>query len=105
MKTNNNIILGQDQYTEQVICSKCGQVSYRDIEKYKIYTEDIDENPKELYALFIKKFICTNCGSEEFKSHIIEGQLVTTKSEGNIITLSKKVKKSKNQEEYKVNVI
>lgn len=100
MTTNNKIILGTDKYTEKITCKKCGYETYRDLEKYNIYTEEI--SGKNLYALFIKKFICPQCKSEEFESSIIEGQLVTTQ-EKNIIKLPRKMKKK--QDVYKVNVM
>ena len=65
---------------EQVTCKKCNNVIFRTIEQYKIYTEKMKENETtDLYALFVKKFVCPKCGSTEYHSELV------SRAEHNII--------------------
>lgn len=84
MIVKNNLI-------EQVTCKKCNNVIYREVEQYKIYTEMLKDEEKNLYAVFIKKFICPECGSKEYSSVLVE------KTDQNLIDFNTIVKKKKNK--------
>ena len=95
---NNNLV-------EEVTCKKCGNVVYREVEQYKIYTENIKEDVKNLYAVFIKKFECPSCGEKnKITSRLVEKNEETQ----NIIkfdTVIEKAKKKKTRVKKKKEAI
>lgn len=57
---------------EKIVCKKCGNIVYRDLEKYEIYSDVIDKEEKYLYAIYVKKFKCPKCKSTEYNSYICD---------------------------------
>jgi len=69
---NNNVSL----FKEKVVCKNCNNVIFRDLEQYNIYTDTLDKEQKNIYAIFVKEFKCPKCNSTEFNSSICDMSLL-----------------------------
>lgn len=73
-------------YTEKVICKKCKNISFRELEIQNLDITNSLEDKKPVYAVIIKKYQCPKCKSTEFISSVIEGKVTNEKD--NIIAAS-----------------
>ena len=74
--------MDQKDYKEKVVCKKCGYIVYRDLEKYDIYTDILNKEEKNIYAVFVKKFKCPKCQSTEYNSSITTIDIESVKDIG-----------------------
>ena len=94
---NDDISL--ENLKEKVVCKKCGKIAYRELEQYNIYTDTLNKEQKNLYAIFVKKFKCPKCKSTEYNSYICDMNKEKTEAETDEtiikLDLAKKVSKKK----------
>ena len=62
----------EGEYIEKVVCSDCGQVSYRELEKQELILDETLKDKKVLYAVFVKEHKCKKCQSTKFSSFILD---------------------------------
>ena len=82
-KIENNIITTIDNANlkEKVVCKNCNNIIFRDLEQYNIYTDILNKEKQDIYAVFIKKFKCSKCKSIEFNSYICDISLLPKENE------------------------
>ena len=68
----NYYIGGYAMLKERIVCTKCKNVTYRDIESHELITKNFSEHPEKLVAIYIKKNTCDNCKNETFTSEIVD---------------------------------
>ena len=91
-----------NQFKEKVVCKKCGHIIYRDLESYNIYTDVLNKEQKNIYAIFVKKFQCPQCKSTEYNSYVIEKDVEAEKSSE--IKNTKEIKDKKDMDIINVNL-
>ena len=64
------------EYTEKIICKKCKDISFRELEIQNLDITNSLEDKKPVYAVIIKKYQCPKCKSTEFISSLNSGLLI-----------------------------
>lgn len=62
---------------EKVVCKNCNNIIFRDLEQYNVYTDILNKEQQNIYAVFVKKFKCSKCKSAEFNSYICDMSLLS----------------------------
>ena len=95
--------MDQKDYKEKVVCKKCGHIVYRDLEKYDIYTDILNKEEKNIYAVFVKKFKCPKCQSTEYNSSIATIDIESVKDiKAEIINVNLKPKRAASKKKVAV---
>lgn len=77
IKAKDNIAVNnKSNLKEKVVCKNCNNIIFRDLEQYNVYTDTLDKEQQNIYAIFIKKFKCPKCKSAEFNSYICDMSLL-----------------------------